>query len=61
MRIENAWMNSSAHVAMLDEVNLYGYGTWKQILRAVEELQGVAPKSGKVVHRVAVAPCSGGF
>ncbi len=27
-----------------------GYAMWKQILRAVEELQGTAPKSGEAVH-----------
>ena len=36
--------------AMLEEGDLDGYATWKRILRAVEELQGTAPKSGEAVH-----------
>ena len=34
--------------AMLEKVDLDGYGVWKRILRAVEELQGVEP--GEQVH-----------
>ncbi len=36
--------------AMLEKGDLDGYAAWKRILRAVGELQGTAPKSGKVVH-----------
>ncbi len=36
--------------AMLDKGDLDGYAAWKRILRAVEELQGTAPKSSEAVH-----------
>ena len=36
--------------AMLDKGDLGAYAIWKRILRAVEELQRKAPKSGEVVH-----------
>ena len=36
--------------AMLDKGDLDGYAAWKRILRAVEVLQGAAPKSGARVH-----------
>ncbi len=36
--------------AMLEAGDLGGYAVWKRILRAVEELQGTAPKSGEAVH-----------
>ncbi len=36
--------------AMLDKGDLDGYAVWKRVLRAVEELQGTAPKSGEAVH-----------
>ena len=36
--------------AMLEKGDLGGYAVWKRILRAVEELQGSAPKSGEAVH-----------
>ncbi len=36
--------------AMLGKGDLAGVAVWKRILRAVEELQGTAPKSGEVVH-----------
>ncbi len=36
--------------AMLEAGDLDGYAVWKRILRAVEELQGTAPKSGEAVH-----------
>ncbi len=36
--------------AMLDKGDLAGYDVWKRISRAVEELQGTAPKPGEVVH-----------
>ncbi len=36
--------------AMLDKGDLDGYAAWKRILRAVEELQGTAPKPGERVH-----------
>ncbi len=36
--------------AMLDKGDLDGLAAWKRILRAVEELQGTAPKPGEVVH-----------
>ncbi len=36
--------------AMLDKGDLDGYAMWKRILRAVEELQREAPKSGEAVH-----------
>ena len=36
--------------ALLDKGDLDGYAVWKRILRAVEELQGTAPKPGEAVH-----------
>ena len=36
--------------AMLEAGDLDGYAVWKRILRAVEELQGAAPKSSEAVH-----------
>ncbi len=36
--------------AMLDKGDPDGYAAWKRILRAVEELQGAAPKPGEAVH-----------
>ncbi len=36
--------------AMLDKGDLDGYAVWKRKLRAVEELQGTAPKPGEAVH-----------
>ncbi len=36
--------------AMLEAGDLDGYAVWRRILRAVEELQGPAPKSGEAVH-----------
>ncbi len=36
--------------AMLEKGDLDGYAVWKRILRAVEDLQGTAPKSGEAVH-----------
>ncbi len=36
--------------AMLDKGDLDGFAVWKRILRAVEGLQGTAPKSGEAVH-----------
>jgi hypothetical protein len=36
--------------AMLEGCDLDGYAVWKRILRAVEELQGIGPKSGDAVH-----------
>ncbi len=36
--------------AMLEAGDLGGYAVWKRILRAVEELQGTAPKPGEAVH-----------
>jgi hypothetical protein len=36
--------------AMLEKGDLDGYAVWRRVLRAVEELQGTAPKSGEVVH-----------
>ena len=36
--------------AMLDKGDLDGYAVWRRIVRAVEELQGVAPKPGEAVH-----------
>ena len=36
--------------AMLERGDLDGYAVWKRILRAVEELQGTAPKPGAAVH-----------
>ncbi len=36
--------------AMLESGDLDGYGVWRRILRAVEELQGTEPKPGEVVH-----------
>ena len=43
----HAAMNADA---MLDKGDLDGLAVWKRILRAVEELQGVAPKPGEAVH-----------
>ena len=36
--------------AMLEAGDLNGYAVWKRILRAVEELQETAPKSGERYH-----------
>ena len=36
--------------AMLDKGDLDGYAVWKRVLRAAEELQTKAPKSGEAVH-----------
>ena len=36
--------------AMLEIGDLDGYAVWQRILRAVEELQGTAPKPGEAVH-----------
>ena len=36
--------------AMLEKGDLNGYGVWRRILRAVEELQGSEPKPGGAVH-----------
>ncbi len=36
--------------AMLEKGDLDGYGVWKRILRAVEELQGAEPEPGARVH-----------
>ncbi len=36
--------------AMLEAGDLDGYRVWKRILRAVGELQGVAPEPGARVH-----------
>ncbi len=36
--------------AMLDKGDLDGYAVWRRILRAVEELQGAAPKPSEAVH-----------
>ncbi len=36
--------------AMLEAGDLDGCAVWKRILRAVEELQGTAPKPGEAVH-----------
>ena len=36
--------------AMLEKGDLDGYATWKRIVKAVEELQGTAPKPGGAVH-----------
>ena len=36
--------------AVLDKGDLDGVAVWKRILRAVEELQETAPKSGEAVH-----------
>ncbi len=43
------------HAAMRADATLKagdpdGYAMWKRILRAVEKLQGTAPKSGEAVH-----------
>ena len=35
---------------MLENGDLDGDAAWKRILRAVEGLQGAAPKSGEAVH-----------
>ncbi len=36
--------------AMLEKGDLDGCAVWKRILRAVEKLQGAAPKPGEAVH-----------
>ncbi len=36
--------------AMLEAGDLDGYAVWKRVLRAVEELQGSAPRPGEAVH-----------
>ncbi len=36
--------------AMLETADLDGYGVWKRVLRAVEELQGTEPGPGVRVH-----------
>ncbi len=36
--------------AMLEKGDLDGYAVWRRMLRAIEELQGTAPKSGEAVH-----------
>ncbi len=36
--------------AVLEAGDLDGLAVWKRILKAVEELQGTAPKSGEAVH-----------
>jgi len=36
--------------AMLEAGDLDGYAVFKRILRAIESLQGTAPKSGEAVH-----------
>ncbi len=36
--------------ARLERGDLGGYAAWRRILRAVEELQGTAPKPGEAVH-----------
>ncbi len=36
--------------AMLEAGDLDGLAVWKRILRAVEELQGTAPRPGEAVH-----------
>ncbi len=35
---------------MLENGDLDGYAVWKRVLWAVEELQGMKPKSGEAVH-----------
>jgi hypothetical protein len=35
---------------MLDKGDLDAYAIWKRILKAIEELQRAAPKSGEAVH-----------
>ena len=35
---------------MLDKGDLDAYAVWKLILKAIEELQRTAPKSGEAVH-----------
>ncbi len=36
--------------AMLEKGDLDGYAMWKRIVKAVEELQGTAPRAGTRVH-----------
>ncbi len=38
------------YAAILEKGDLDGYAVWKRILRAVDELQGTAPKSGEAFH-----------
>ncbi len=53
--IKQHGQDAPVHAAMradelLDKGDLDGYAVWKRILRAVEELQGTAPKPGGAVH-----------
>ncbi len=53
--IKHHGQDASIHAAMkadtmLQKGDLGGYAVWKRILRAVEELQGAAPKPGEAVH-----------
>ncbi len=36
--------------AMIETGDLDGCAVWRRVLRAIEELQGTATKSGEVVH-----------
>ncbi len=36
--------------AMLERGDLDGFSVWKRIVKAVEDRQGVEPKSGEAVH-----------
>ncbi len=42
--------------AMLEKGDLDGYGVWKRKLRAVEELQGAAPKPGEALFGAMLYP-----
>ncbi len=48
---QDAPIHAAMHAdAMLDKGDLDGYAVWKRVLRAVEELQGTAPRAGARVH-----------
>ena len=48
---ENAPIEAAMRAdAMLEAGDMDGYGVWRRILRAVEELQGTEPKPGGKVH-----------
>ena len=48
---ENAPIHAAMRAdAMLESGDLDGYAVLKRILRAIEEIQGTAPKPGEAVH-----------
>ena len=48
---EDAPIHAAMHAdELLEAGDLEGCAVWKRILRAIEELQGTAPRSGEAVH-----------